>query len=181
MTTTSTYDIQQLIRESGTARRTVYFYVQQGILPPPEGAGLAAHYTEEHLLRLQLIPIMRRQGLRLEDIRQQFEQMNLEEMSHALSDAQAKQVAVRRAIKEASVPQETSARSPGAQQQVFIHYALPAGITLVVPADVAQAESHRLQSLLKAAGQILADLPGQHNINENGSSSSAVSEQEAQE
>ncbi len=43
--TVDTYDIQELVAQSGVPRRTIYFYVQQGILPPPEGAGLAAHYT----------------------------------------------------------------------------------------------------------------------------------------
>ena len=62
--TVKTYDIQELVTQSGVPRRTIYFYVQQGILPPPEGAGLAAHYNEEHLLRLQLIPLMRGQGQR---------------------------------------------------------------------------------------------------------------------
>ena len=32
-----TYDIQELVGASGVPRRTVYFYVQQGLLPPPSG------------------------------------------------------------------------------------------------------------------------------------------------
>jgi DNA-binding transcriptional MerR regulator len=56
------YDIQTLVELSGVARRTIYFYTQQGIISPPSGAGLAARYTEIHLLRLRLIPLLRRQG-----------------------------------------------------------------------------------------------------------------------
>ena len=65
-------DIQALVSQSGVPRRTIHFYVQQGILPPPQGAGLAASYNEEHLLRLRLIPVLRREGLRLDEIRQRF-------------------------------------------------------------------------------------------------------------
>src|SRR5512142_142842 len=75
-----TYDIQELVSQSGVPRRTIYFYVQQGVLPPPEGAGLAAHYSEEHLLRLRLIPVLRQQGLRLDEIRARFGQMGADEM-----------------------------------------------------------------------------------------------------
>ena len=67
------YDIRTLIELSGVPRRTIYFYTQQGIIPPPRGAGLAARYGEVHLLRLRMIPLFRRQGLRLDDIRQRLE------------------------------------------------------------------------------------------------------------
>ena len=60
------YDIQELVDLSGISRRNIYFYVQQGVLPAPQGAGLAARYGEEHLLRLRLIPLLRQDGLRLD-------------------------------------------------------------------------------------------------------------------
>src|SRR5512143_3056935 len=79
-----TYDIQELVTQSGVPRRTIYFYVQQGVLPPPEGAGLAAHYGEDHLNRLRLIPVLRQQGLRLDEIRSRFTQMDEKEMQRML-------------------------------------------------------------------------------------------------
>src|SRR5512138_866984 len=80
-----TYDIQELVTKSGVPRRTIYFYVQQGVLPPPEGAGLASHYNEEHLMRLRLIPMLRQQGLRLDEIRARFMQLSGEEMRAMLN------------------------------------------------------------------------------------------------
>ena len=67
-------DINELVEKSGVPRRTIHFYVQQGLLPPAEGAGLAARYSEEHLLRLAAIPVLRRRGLRLDEIRREFQQ-----------------------------------------------------------------------------------------------------------
>src|SRR5919109_4051628 len=64
------YTITELSELSGVNRRNIHFYVQQSLLPPPEGAGLGARYTDEHLLRLRAIPALRSRGLRLDEIRE---------------------------------------------------------------------------------------------------------------
>jgi DNA-binding transcriptional MerR regulator len=143
-----TYDIQKLITESGVPRRTIHFYVQQGILPPPQGAGLAAFYTEEHLLRLRLIPILRQQGLRLDEIRQRFSEINPEEMRRLVSAGTP--VLVRRAVNEVHPPVY------GGGEQRYVHYNLPAGMTLVVPEPVSLADRQRLNMLLQSARQIFS-------------------------
>ncbi len=66
------YTIAELSELSGVNRRNIHFYVQQGLLPPPEGAGLGARYADEHLLRLRAIPVLRNQGLRLDEIRERL-------------------------------------------------------------------------------------------------------------
>ncbi len=165
--TVKTYDIQELVTESGVPRRTIYFYVQQGILPPPEGAGLAAHYNEEHLLRLRLIPALRRQGLRLDEIRARFGKMEVEEMRKTLEQLK----------RQASQPAPAAPRSlhesppggyptpvmpgplPGWGEQRFTHYALPAGMALIAPESLSPADRQRLQQLLLAARQIFSGGP----------------------
>jgi DNA-binding transcriptional MerR regulator len=167
-----TFDIQKLITESGVPRRTIYFYVQQGLLPPPQGAGLAAYYTEDHLLRLQLIPILREAGLRLDDIRQRFAQMSREEMRHQLGDAASRAVAKQQALPVAAglVPapapipfpaREAPGRALGWSEQNFIHYSLPGGITLVVPEQMNPLDRQRLNQLLQAAQHIFSAPNGQ--------------------
>lgn len=165
--TAKTYDIQELVTESGVPRRTIYFYVQQGVLPPPEGAGLAAHYHEEHLLRLQLIPALRRQGLRLDEIRARFGKMGVEEMRKTLEqmNTQTSQpaTAAPRSIHEAPpamyptpvIPGPT----PGWGEQRFTHYALPGGMALIAPESLSPADRQRLQQLLLAARQIFSGGP----------------------
>jgi DNA-binding transcriptional MerR regulator len=56
----------------GASRRTVRYYVQEGLLDPPIGETRAAYYTEKHLEQLQAIKSMTSEGLSLERIRQRL-------------------------------------------------------------------------------------------------------------
>ena len=163
-----TFDIQELVKASGVPRRTIYFYVQQGLLPAPEGAGLAAYYTRAHLVRLQIIPILRQQGLRLDEIRQRFGQMTQAEMETLVSTQPAGSPTVQDAaapakpaamlpptVRPQSKPIEIREGRPAAERR-FVHYQLPSGITLMAPDDLSQAEQMRLRQLLKAAAQIFS-------------------------
>jgi DNA-binding transcriptional MerR regulator len=166
---TDTFDIQELINASGVSRRTIYFYVQQGLLPPPQGAGLAAHYTPAHLLRLQLIPVLRRQGLRLDEIRTRFQHMTDDEMRQALTASSppandfsppgATAISPPSPDQLRQLPGDTS--PPGAYPagQRYLHYAFPGGITLTAPENLSAAERARLDQLLQAARQIYSVTP----------------------
>lgn len=159
---TVTLDIQQLVHESGVARRTIYFYVQQGILPPPQGAGLAAYYTREHLVRLRLIPFLREQGLRLDSIRERFNRCSAEELETMLNDAVSlqeeaagtKSAPPRRIAEPTASPAPVRAGSLLRTAERYIYYHLAAGITLVVSENLGAGERGRVQQLLQAAGQI---------------------------
>ena len=154
---TDTFDIQGLVQESGVPRRTIHFYVQQGILPPPEGAGLAAHYSENHLLRLQMIPILRRQGLRLDEIRARLAAMAVEDLRRVVADA------ARQAEPPTSQPpalQEIRAsRSVYQTGQPFTHYNLPDGVIIVTPGNLSPEGNDRLSRLLEAAARIYLNQP----------------------
>ncbi len=164
--TVNTYDIQELVAQSGVPRRTIYFYVQQGVLPPPEGAGLAAHYTEDHLTRLRLIPLLRQQGLRLDEIRARFAQMSPEEMVRLLNSGPPMvEPAAPRSIREPLPGAPLPGKSPvplfpgiplGWGEQRYTHYTLPAGISLVAPETLSALERQRLNQLLQAARQIFS-------------------------
>jgi len=49
--------------------RTVRYYIQQGLLPPADGAGQSASYNSGHLARLQLIKRLQATHLPLAEIR----------------------------------------------------------------------------------------------------------------
>jgi DNA-binding transcriptional MerR regulator len=164
-----TYDIQELVTETGVPRRTIYFYVQQGVLPPPQGAGLAAYYSEDHLLRLKLIPVLRGQGLRLVEIREQFTRMDTQEMRSKLETARAAQEAAQKAPKPADRlpgttrsihPPAPTGIGPGwdapAEAERHLHYRLPGGITLSVPESLSITERQRVNLLIQAAKQIFS-------------------------
>lgn len=66
------WTIGELARAAGVSRRTIRYYVEIGLLPPPEGAGRAALYRQEHLERLNWIRALQEHRLSLEEIRAQL-------------------------------------------------------------------------------------------------------------
>ncbi len=60
--------IQELIQRSGFSRRTIYYYTQIGLLPPPKGKGKNFEYSEEHLQRLLRIRELQRMRYSLKEI-----------------------------------------------------------------------------------------------------------------
>lgn len=161
-----TYDIQELVSASGVPRRTVYFYVQQGLLPPPEGAGLAARYGEEHLARLRSIPVLRQRGLRLDEIREQFQRMDLDALRQVVATASATSASATSApaalapaasastaqAKQADRAMLENAIFPPAWQETHLtQYGLAPGVALVVQDSLSPVERQHVNQLLQAA------------------------------
>lgn len=77
------YSLRELAEAVGLAPRTVRSYIEKGLLPGPEGAGRAASYDEEHLLRLKAIRVMQElDGLTLEAIRRYLLGLDRDEIAH---------------------------------------------------------------------------------------------------
>lgn len=133
----SDYTIQDVIEQTGLPRRTIYFYTQQGILPPPQGAGLSARYQRIHLLRVKLIPFLRKQGLRLDQIREYYDEQTESALENRLKEEQ-------------SFPsQPITAPAPNPPPARFIHYSLPLGLTLIVPAEIVANGSARIDEIVR--------------------------------
>lgn len=132
------YSIQNLCDKTGLPRRTIHFYTQQGLLPPPNGAGPGARYDDRHLLRLQLIPLLRQQGLRLDQIRMQLLEADLPAM-HTMREKLA-------------APPAPPTSEPA--MQPYLHYLLPGGVLLAAPANLPPAGRKKLADLLEAARRI---------------------------
>jgi DNA-binding transcriptional MerR regulator len=66
---TGIYGVGELAALGGVSRRTVRYYVQEGLLPSPEGLGRGAHYGEEHLQRLLRVKSLQEEGLTLDEVR----------------------------------------------------------------------------------------------------------------
>ncbi len=60
--------IADLAQRTGESRRTIRYYIQRGLLPPPRGAKRGAWYDEEHENRLRRIQHLKSGGLSLEAI-----------------------------------------------------------------------------------------------------------------
>jgi len=65
----SEYTISELAHLGGVSRRTVRYYVQEGLVPAPHGLGRGAHYGKEHLEALLRVKAMQERGLPLDEIR----------------------------------------------------------------------------------------------------------------
>jgi len=74
------YTVSDLESLTGINRRTIHFYVKEGVLPAPQGAGGGARYGEEHLPRLQLTHDLQKYHLKLSGIREATDRLPLEQM-----------------------------------------------------------------------------------------------------
>jgi DNA-binding transcriptional MerR regulator len=63
------YSADELADLGGVTRRTVRYYVQEGLIPPPLGVGRGRHYGRAHLDRLLEVKAQQEAGLSLVDIR----------------------------------------------------------------------------------------------------------------
>lgn len=72
------YSIKELEDLCGVNARTIRYYISNGIMPPPEGAGRGAFYTPQHLERLNLINDM-----------VQNQKMTIEQIQHLLNPSES--------------------------------------------------------------------------------------------
>src|SRR5690349_15584208 len=72
--------INELADEAGVTRRTVHYYLAQGLLPASNGEGRNARYSQGHLDRLRLVRELQREHLPLSEIRQRLERLSDEQV-----------------------------------------------------------------------------------------------------
>ena len=68
------YAVGDLADLGGVSRRTVRYYVQEGLLPTPLGVGRGNHYGSEHLEQLLKVKSLQESGQTLDEIRQVLKQ-----------------------------------------------------------------------------------------------------------
>jgi len=69
MTDEARYAIGDLADLGGVSRRTVRYYVQEGLLAAPYGVGRGNHYGREHLDQLLRVKALQEGGRTLDEIR----------------------------------------------------------------------------------------------------------------
>lgn len=75
--------IHELADRAGVTTRTIRYYVEQGVLPPP-GRGRPSEYTTEHLRLLDLVRRLKEQYLPLEEIRDMLQRLAPEHIEEFL-------------------------------------------------------------------------------------------------
>ena len=98
-------------------RRTIRYFVQEGLLQEPYGLGRGKHYGPEHLQRLREIRDLQRQGLTLSQVR--------ERLARASRPAATARGAERVPAPPASSPWTRLEVLPGVELHVSGRYRLP--------------------------------------------------------
>ena len=93
----TSYTLGELSDLADVTPRTIRYYVQQGLLRSPEGAGPLTRYEEGHLWRLRLTRQLQREHLPLADIRKRLAALSDEEVRGLVAGAP---VAVRESAAE---------------------------------------------------------------------------------
>ena len=78
--------LAELTEAADVSTRTVRYYIAEGLLPPPEGAGPASVYTAGHLARLRLIQRLKAAYWPLKEIRRRLAGLSDAEVETALQE-----------------------------------------------------------------------------------------------
>jgi DNA-binding transcriptional MerR regulator len=82
---TQELDLSELCALVDVTPRTVHFYIQQGLLPGPDGTGRGAKYGPRHVVRLRLIKRLQKEHLPLAEIRRRLDALTDEEAEALLA------------------------------------------------------------------------------------------------
>lgn len=142
------YSIAELAKETGASRRTIHFYVQQGVLPPPVGAGPRATYDEGHRLRLLAVPRLRSGGWRLDEIRAYFQRATRSAISRVVETG-------RMPLDEEPGPVDQAIlNGTGAHAEPLIRYLLAPGVELLVSANAPGSARETVERSLPLIAQL---------------------------
>ena len=61
--------LSEVCESTGMSRRNVRFYIQEGLVDRPDGAGRGAWYGHRHIMQLMIIKYWKDEGLSLQRIR----------------------------------------------------------------------------------------------------------------
>ncbi|MBN1484159.1 MAG: MerR family transcriptional regulator [Chloroflexia bacterium] len=75
--------IGELAEKSGVTVRTIRYYIEEGLLPPPARRGSYGDFDESYIQRLQLIAELKRQRLSLSAIHDRLAAMGVLEAQHS--------------------------------------------------------------------------------------------------
>lgn len=122
------YSIEDLSKITGLSRRTIRFYIQEGLLAKPEGQKRGAHYLASHLETLLRVRRLSAEGMTLDAIRQMLRKH--ENKTTVISP------------------------KPGTTR-TCVHIAVAPGVELTVDPSTAQMNSQELRELVKRLVEVL--------------------------
>lgn len=149
--------------------RTVRYYIQQGLLPPPTGAGAGAAYADAHVDRLRVIKALQKEHLPLAEIRARLDAVGGGDVSALIappptgkSDAMSY---IRAALTQKSpVMVVSEPSSPGqaplftsARRSTWERYAVTADIEVHIRRPLDRESNRKLERLLDMARTLFTE------------------------
>ena len=104
----ASYALGELTDLAGVTVRTVRYYIAEGLLPPPAGAGPHARYTRQHLDRLLLIARLKDAYMPLKEIRRRLQGMSDAEIHETVAAQDRPAAAPATEIRMAEAPDSAS-------------------------------------------------------------------------
>jgi DNA-binding transcriptional MerR regulator len=168
----STSDLASRVQ---VTKRTIRYYVAEGLLPPPIEKGAAQFFDREHEVRLRMIKILREEGLPLRRIRQELEKHSLSDLQMMLEIASnvrdgglgprevldrlgsSSMVGAATPVVWAAVPDYSLASPPSPAPGLWRRIRVADGVELHVETRAADGErGERIQSLIDFAMDLFA-------------------------
>ncbi|MCK6574425.1 helix-turn-helix domain-containing protein [Myxococcota bacterium] len=153
--------LDELCAETGESRRTVRFYILNGLLTAPSGAGPAARYPREHARRLRVIRALQAEGRQLAAIRDLLERTPEGDLDGLLRRESPRPPAGTRSspvstgstssAPPAPLPESDDPSPTGLYRSQWDHLTLWAGVELHVRRPLGTATQRRVQKLLDFA------------------------------
>ena len=123
---TKQYTIEDLCELTGLSRRTIRYYVQEGLIEPPAGRGRGGFYFDSHLEKLLRIKSLQDKGLRLSAILPVLKKRELP-----------------------GAPHEIVAR------EIWVRYPIAEGVEIHISRDLEEKERKKLDEIVRVARSIL--------------------------
>jgi len=152
------YLIEELCGLTGFSRRTVRYYVQEGLVDPPAGRGRGGYYSDLHVAQLARIRELQEQGFRLDAIRSMVAPRPAAEPAETAGPARAEAAAPDRAAEPAA-----AARLPaGFPRSSWVRHVVTPGVELHVSAEAGPQLGPAVATALATLRSIIEHEGGLH-------------------
>ena len=149
--------IDDLCAETGYTRRTIRYYLQRGLISPPEGGGRRRIYRRDHLLRLIAIKALQERRYPLEDIRYRLADLEEADLEALLAGLEGKAAAQAHEDASTSAAKPVSLPPPDAREQVVVPVA--EGVELVAHGKAPAERTALLLEAARRASEVLLGRP----------------------